>query len=209
MSFLSFGLESPSKLSLATLSSSSHDYNPLPTQEDASIQVKPHRRQYFHSRRARLSTLFVAIQLLLLLTYLLASPQYIGKLRSAGSGPPPPAKDGVDWSRFAYVQYATNQVYLCNSVMLFEILHRLDSRADRLLMYPSSFIIETDGDGSESLESRLLKKAKDEYHVNLQPVKVQHREVGDRESTSNDVLLSMSECLRLRQQHGRKATRSY
>ncbi len=37
----------------------------------------------------------------------------------------------VNWSRFAYVQYVTNSAYLCNSVMLFETLHRLGSKADR------------------------------------------------------------------------------
>jgi hypothetical protein len=36
----------------------------------------------------------------------------------------------LNWSDFAYTQYVTNTNYLCNSVMLFESLHRLKSKAD-------------------------------------------------------------------------------
>lgn len=64
--------------------------------------------------------------------------------------------------------------------MLFEILHRLDSKADRLLMYPSDFQIEEDPK-TESLESRLLKKARDKYNVKLKAIEVQRREGGDGE----------------------------
>jgi hypothetical protein len=85
---------------------------------------------------------------------------------------------GVDWSRYAYTQYATNTNYLCNSVMLFETLHRLGSKADRLLMYPSTMY--PDPEASNTIESRLLLKAQNEYGVKLQPVEVQHRSGGDR-----------------------------
>jgi alpha-N-acetylglucosamine transferase len=84
----------------------------------------------------------------------------------------------IDWSRFAYVQYVTNTAYLCNSVMLFEILTRLQSKADRLLMYPSSFSVDTEDD---STESKLLRKARDEYKVKLVPISVQSRSGGDCE----------------------------
>ena len=79
---------------------------------------------------------------------------------------------GTDWSRFAYVQYVTNLPYLCNSVMLFESLHRLGCKADRLMMYPSKFSLDDD-----STESRLLTKARDDYKVNLKPVDIQRRTV--------------------------------
>ncbi|OJJ00528.1 hypothetical protein ASPVEDRAFT_51698 [Aspergillus versicolor CBS 583.65] len=69
-----------------------------------------------------------------------------------------------DWSRFAYVQYATDEVYLCNSVLIFEALHRLGARPDRVLIYPSSFSIEED---DSSFEGHLLRKARDEYNVKL------------------------------------------
>lgn len=86
--------------------------------------------------------------------------------------------DAVDWSRFAYVQYATNDAYLCNSVMLFEVLHRLDSKADRLLMYPSDFQIEEDPN-TPSYNGRLLKVARDKYNVKLKAIEVQRRDGGD------------------------------
>ncbi|PGH02091.1 hypothetical protein AJ79_07728 [Helicocarpus griseus UAMH5409] len=76
----------------------------------------------------------------------------------------------IDWSRFAYAQYATNADYLCNSVMLFQGLDRLGSKADRMLMYPSRFSAE-----SKSVEGNLLRKAL-EYDVNLVPIQVQKRD---------------------------------
>ena len=74
------------------------------------------------------------------------------------------------WSQFAYVQYVTNLPYLCNSVMLFESLHRLGCKPDRLMMYPSGFYLD-----DNSTESRLLMKARDEYKVKLKPIDVQRR----------------------------------
>ncbi|PYI05196.1 nucleotide-diphospho-sugar transferase [Aspergillus sclerotiicarbonarius CBS 121057] len=92
----------------------------------------------------------------------------------------PPAFHGhdltakVDWSRFAYTQYVTNTAYLCNSVMLFETLNRLGSRADRLIMYPAEFSAQDD-----SVEAKLLRKARDEYGVKLAPIEVQSRNTAD------------------------------
>lgn len=82
----------------------------------------------------------------------------------------------IDWSRFAYTQYVTNTEYLCNSVMLFEILHRLGSKADRLMMYPSHFNPE---EQPNSTEGRLLLKARDEYGVKLSAIEIQHKNEGD------------------------------
>ncbi|KAE8152257.1 nucleotide-diphospho-sugar transferase [Aspergillus avenaceus] len=82
----------------------------------------------------------------------------------------------VNWSRSAYVQYVTNTAYLCNSVMIFEALHRFGSKADRLMMYPSGFSL----DGT-SVESKLLRKAQGQYGVKLMPIQVQSKE--DRDST--------------------------
>ena len=83
----------------------------------------------------------------------------------------------IDWSRFAYVQYATDLPYLCNSVMLFERLHTLMSKADRLLLYPESFSTDH-GD----MQSTLLKKARDLYGVTLKPIAIQHKNSQDCES---------------------------
>jgi hypothetical protein len=88
--------------------------------------------------------------------------------------------DGTDWSRFAYTQYVTNSLYLCNSVMLLERLHHLGSRADRVLMYPEKMLPdpETWDDGGFQ-DAELLIKARDEYGVKLKPIQVQHRETVD------------------------------
>ena len=77
---------------------------------------------------------------------------------------------GTDWSPFAYVQYVTNLPYLCNSVMLFESLHSLGCKPDRLMMYPSGSSLD-----DNSTESRLLTKARDEFKVKLKPIDVQRR----------------------------------
>jgi hypothetical protein len=77
----------------------------------------------------------------------------------------------VEWSRYAYIQYVTDSTYLCNSLMIFESLHRLGSKAERLMMYPNEW--------STSLESphaELLRKARDEHDVRLQPVQIQRFE---------------------------------
>ena len=83
----------------------------------------------------------------------------------------------VDWHRFAYVQYVTNLPYLCNSVMLFESLHRLGCKPDRLMMFPSHFSLE-----DNSTEALLLRKAREEYSVILSPIEVQRRQGNDRKS---------------------------
>ncbi|KAJ5151435.1 Glucose N-acetyltransferase 1 [Penicillium canariense] len=79
--------------------------------------------------------------------------------------------DEVDWSRFAYTQYATSETYLCNCVMVFEALHRLGSRADRLLFYPKEWdlVIEDDTDRI----SQLLVLAKEQYNVQMVPVTIE------------------------------------
>lgn len=83
----------------------------------------------------------------------------------------------VDWSRFAYTQYATDSVYLCNSVMFFEALHQLSSRADRMLMYPTKMLQSEDASSSDA---RLLLKARNKYNVNLVPIIAQSRPGVDR-----------------------------
>lgn len=90
------------------------------------------------------------------------------------SSPFPPSLSSpasvVDWSRYAYVQYVTNLDYLCNSVMIFESLSRLNSKADRLMMFPSEFKLD-----NSSAEGKLLRKARDQYGVQLVPITVQSK----------------------------------
>jgi alpha-N-acetylglucosamine transferase len=81
------------------------------------------------------------------------------------------APSDVDWAKYAYTQYVTNSIYLCNSLMVFESLHRLGSKAERLMMYPEEWSIEAESSGAW-----LLRRARDEYDVKLQPVQIQRLE---------------------------------
>ncbi|KAG4275389.1 hypothetical protein FPRO04_14407 [Fusarium proliferatum] len=92
----------------------------------------------------------------------------------------------TDWSRFAYAQYVTNSEYLCNSVMLFEALQHLPSRADRIMIYPSHML----GLDYTSSDARLLVKARDKYNVKLIPITVRHKDNADeKEILSTMVML--------------------
>lgn len=77
----------------------------------------------------------------------------------------------IDWTRYAYSQFATSSAYLCNSVMVFESLSRLGSKADRILLYPEEW--DTEIANSTDRDSQLLVKARDEYGVKLIPVEMQ------------------------------------
>ncbi|KAL4867851.1 hypothetical protein BDV12DRAFT_111290 [Aspergillus spectabilis] len=90
--------------------------------------------------------------------------------------PPPPALphinyDLVDWSKYAYSQYATSSPYLCNAVMVFDALERLGSRAQRVLYYPKNWdtVVESDHDR----DSQLLRVARDKYHAQLVPIELE------------------------------------
>lgn len=95
------------------------------------------------------------------------------------------AEDRVTWSDFAYIQYVTNENYLCNSLMILESLHRLQSKADRVMMYPQEWKIadgiQTGTETGTQLETsrRLLIQARDEYNTKLIPISVQHLAKGD------------------------------
>lgn len=86
--------------------------------------------------------------------------------------PPPPLPhirfDQVDWTRYAYSQYATSSAYLCNAVMVFESLHRLGSRAQRVLFYPENWDLEISDQNDR--ESQLLVLAREKYGVMLVPI---------------------------------------
>ena len=86
----------------------------------------------------------------------------------------------VDWSSFAYVQYATNDEYLCNSIMMFESLRRLNVKAELLLLYPASDDETLDGRVSDrKYRKRLLEKAKDRFGVRLKPIELLTQREGD------------------------------
>lgn len=72
----------------------------------------------------------------------------------------------VNWHDFAYITYATQMEYLCNSVMLLESLVRLGVKADLLLLYDHTLELDL-------LALRLLAKAREEFGAKLKAVDVQ------------------------------------
>ncbi|KAL8788921.1 MAG: hypothetical protein Q9213_001444 [Squamulea squamosa] len=119
-------------------------------------------------RRSRLLYIALAVALLyLLLTG--RSPLSLLPHRAPKHAPSLPYKN-IDWSRYAYFQYATSTAYLCNSVMIFEALHRLGSKADRILLYPEQW--DTQIESQSDRDSQLLVKARDWYNVRLVPVDI-------------------------------------
>ncbi|CAL3973565.1 hypothetical protein PZA11_005771 [Diplocarpon coronariae] len=145
-------------------------------------QHKPSIVEVLKSKPARVA-IFVLISLAIFLHYRTEIHEYHAWTRISGPSCslakpsyPPSSWDSpdVDWSRFAYTQYATNLDYLCNSVMIFETLHRLGSKAERLLLYPSEYSAKDAI--SDTPERRLLLKSRREYGVKLVPIAVQHHE---------------------------------
>jgi len=133
--------------------------------------------QLVGSRRVRLAVA-AALAFLLLIFFLL--PQM--PVRLPRNPLCPDTADVTDWSQFAYSQYVTNPDYLCNSVMAFEALDRLRSKAARVLMYPSEWSVDPD---SADQTSRLLLKANLRYNATLVPITVQRGVTGDRKWSSD------------------------
>ncbi|KAI1075553.1 glycosyltransferase family 8 protein [Whalleya microplaca] len=156
-----------------------------------SSHLKPSLGQILMSRRVRYATIALAA----LGFFLLAFRNYdrlpsIESLRGGAAAQGSKSSDcsaaviptyedtHVDWSRYAYTQYVTNAAYLCNSVMIFETLFRLGSKADRVMMYPEDMMDPKETNPS-SEEARLLIKARDTFKVKLAPVSIQRRGGGD------------------------------
>ncbi|KAL2073783.1 hypothetical protein VTL71DRAFT_11109 [Oculimacula yallundae] len=181
--YVNYPFELLKMLSLRPGSLSNGDIDP-----SNSLQLKPHLGQILRSRRVRvLGSACVIVSLLIYVFYDPAArfkfdypavPNF-GSETSVSKC----ADSDIDWSRFAYTQYVTNTEYLCNSVMLFEILYRLGSKADRLMMYPASMHPDP---ASPSTESQLLLKAEREFKVKLMPIEIQHRPQGDQSATWAD-----------------------
>ncbi|KAK5121520.1 hypothetical protein LTR85_005353 [Meristemomyces frigidus] len=76
--------------------------------------------------------------------------------------------DEVSWADFAYCTYATAPDNVCNSLMLLESLHRVNVKADRLLLYSNQWDIES----KDQPEAELLRRARDLYGVKIQPIEI-------------------------------------
>jgi alpha-N-acetylglucosamine transferase len=71
----------------------------------------------------------------------------------------------LDWSRYAYSQYTTDTQSLCNALMVFESLHRLRSKADRILLYPQEW-----AQNQEDINWSLIRLAEQKFGVISQPI---------------------------------------
>jgi len=142
-------------------------------------QPKPTLAQIIRSKRFRTIIVFAffVLALLILPSKLQA---YHPLIRIGLSGPKcyfsppitiPEIPEEVDWTEFAYSQYATTTDYLCNSLMIFETLHRLGSKADRILLYPSTLLASTEN----GIFGYLLEKAQAEFNVKLIPINEQRK----------------------------------
>ncbi|APA06062.1 hypothetical protein sscle_01g008320 [Sclerotinia sclerotiorum 1980 UF-70] len=86
---------------------------------------------------------------------------------------------GIQWDKYAYITYATSKDHLCNALMLFESLQRLQSKAERVLLYPQlwkdAWVEDVHGTDMEII-SKMLIQARDKYKVKLENVEIlQHR----------------------------------
>ncbi|KFA46159.1 hypothetical protein S40293_03814 [Stachybotrys chartarum IBT 40293] len=147
------------------------DWLPQPSNSVSSRTDKVHSS----SRRLRIVAGVVATSLLLIhlwraLTFTFFDDRYT----PAGAGSQVDASHlaNVNWSRFAYTQYATDRDTLCNAVMIFESLHRLESKADRVLLYPLEMLNPLVPEENASDDARLLLRARDDYHVHLVPITI-------------------------------------
>ena len=115
---------------------------------------KPSTSRWHGPRRSRSTTVIAILTVAVLYLYLF----------------PRARNNKVDWSRYAYSQYATDPQSMCNAFMVFEALHRLGSKAERVLLYPE----EWDTTISDTLDrnSQLLVRAEKQYKVILNPVKL-------------------------------------
>ena len=126
------------------------------------------RRPFYHRTRY----LYLAITVLIL--YLWHSTSF---LHQAPIHAPSLNYKNVDWSLYAYSSYASDTAHLCNSVMLFEALSRLGSKADRILFYPETWDLQVSD--SHDRDSQLLVKAKEEFDTKLIPIEADKSENGD------------------------------
>ena len=169
--------------------SGSFDFDSPPTSPKYGSRPLPHAaRQSMtkHFRRSR-SIILVGIAIVLFTYFAWSShkpwrvPKHVPSLRYKN----------VNWSRYAYSQYATDSHYLCNSLMVFETLERLGSRADRILMYPEEW--DTEIASKSDRDSQLLVMARDWYRVKLIPIRISRfQRDGDSEKGEGErVLLSI------------------
>ncbi|KAF2463684.1 nucleotide-diphospho-sugar transferase [Lindgomyces ingoldianus] len=179
---------------------SRHSYSPVLSSDDSEAPLKPSMNwtNWLAPRRVRTA---LVLALLLALVFVVSrfstlperlhgfvptnnqtSTPFMQQEQCNCSSPEPEpvntaTEPAVRWSDFAYVQYVTNENYLCNSLMILESLHRLGAKADRMMMYPEHW--QPDNGSDASYPNKLLAQAKDLYGTKLVPIKVKKVENSD------------------------------
>ena len=111
-------------------------------------------------RRPKTWVFIVLFSLIILIHY-----RYSSSSSSSSSASSYIDYDRVKWSNFAYTQYASSTAYLCNAVMIFDVLKQSGSQADRILFYPEGWGIGSAE--SKDRDDQLLAMARDKYDVLL------------------------------------------
>lgn len=147
-----------------------------------SFDTPPMRFAHWFTLR-RVRTTLIAGVLLVVMFFLSRSIDVRSRLNIAvphhPGGNQTETGDEVKWSDFAYVQYVTNENYLCNSLMILEALHRRGTKADRIMMYPDNWQPSEDTVMDGKTVSELLAQARDRYQAKLVPIQVQSFTKGD------------------------------
>lgn len=76
----------------------------------------------------------------------------------------------TNWSKYAYVTYATDEHNLCNALMVFESLHRLGSKADRVMLHNPQWA--STSQGAKDRPAQMLHILENKYDVVLKPVQM-------------------------------------
>ncbi|ODV94139.1 hypothetical protein PACTADRAFT_44436 [Pachysolen tannophilus NRRL Y-2460] len=79
---------------------------------------------------------------------------------------------GLNWSKYAYVQYATSIDYMCSALINFAKLRRFNTRAQLVLLYNEYYKYDKKLETQKSREAQLLDKFAKIYNVILRPIRL-------------------------------------
>lgn len=77
--------------------------------------------------------------------------------------------NAVDWSKFAYVLYATSSSHMCNSMMIFAELRKFHTRADLVLLVKREYLLDPQ---KFPHEHGVLTEFAHDYNVFLKPTTI-------------------------------------
>jgi alpha-N-acetylglucosamine transferase len=74
----------------------------------------------------------------------------------------------VDWSKYAYIMYATSKSHMCNAMMKLAELKKFGSKADLVMLVKQEYLSQTENPA----EYEMLTNFANEYGVKLKPTEV-------------------------------------